>query len=70
MWGKAVRSGSMLYRYTQDPELKAILDVTVADLLSTRRKNGSISASKVEQPDGPGGDMWERTYVVLGLDTY
>ena len=26
MWGKAVRSGSMLYRYEPDPQLKAILD--------------------------------------------
>lgn len=71
MWGKAVRSGSMLYRYTQDPELKALLGATVADLLSAKRENGSISASEVsEQPDGPGGDLWERTYVLLGLDTY
>ena len=71
MWGKAVRSGSMLYRYTRDHELEAILDATVADLLSARRENGSISTSEVsKQPDGPGGDLWERTYVLLGLDDY
>jgi len=71
MWGKAVRSGCMFYRYTHDPELKQILKATVADLLSTRRSNGSISCSKVEaQPDGPGGDLWERTYVLLALDEY
>ncbi len=71
MWGKAVRSGCMLYRYTQDPELKNILKATVADLLTTRRENGSISCSEVsKQPDGPGGDLWERKYVLLGLDEY
>lgn len=71
MWGKAVRSGSMMYRYTQDPELKQILQKTVADLLSTKRTNGCISCSPPDkQPDGPGGDLWERKYVLLGLDEY
>lgn len=71
MWGKAVRSGAMFYRYTHDPRLKEILSATVADLLTTRRENGSISASPVDsQPDGPGGDLWERTYVLLGLEQY
>src|SRR4051812_48404794 len=29
MWGKAVRSAALLYRYTADPALKALLDKTV-----------------------------------------
>lgn len=71
MWGKAVRSGCMFYGYTQDPELKEILKATVADLLTTKRENGSISCSEVsKQPDGPGGDLWERKYVLLALDQY
>ncbi|WP_080905446.1 beta-L-arabinofuranosidase domain-containing protein [Parabacteroides sp. Marseille-P3160] len=71
MWGKAVRSGCMFYRYTQDPELKNILDITVQDMLSVQRANGSISCVEIEQqPDGPGGDMWERKYVMLGLEEY
>lgn len=71
MWGKAVRSGCMFYRYTQDSQLKAILDETVQDLLTTERSNGSISCVTVdEQPDGPGGDLWERKYVLLGLQEY
>lgn len=54
MWGKAVRSGCMFYRYTADPELKEILSQTVKDLLSTVRPNGSISCVPPEkQPDGP-----------------
>lgn len=71
MWGKAVRSGCMFYRYRRDPALKEILDKTVADLLTTRRANGTISCTAVEkQPDGPGGELWERKYVLLGLDEY
>ena len=71
MWGKAVRSGALFYRYTGDTGLKDILRRTIADLLSCRRPNGSISCSPPEaQPDGPGGDIWERKYVLLGLDEY
>jgi len=71
MWGKAVRSGCMFYRYTQDPELKRIMDATVKDLLSTQRANGSISCVPPrQQPDGPSGDLWERKYVMLGLEEY
>ena len=71
MWGKAVRSGCMFYCYTHDPELKKILKATVKDLLSAQRENGSISCSAIpQQPDGPGGDLWERKYVLLGLDGY
>ena len=71
MWGKAVRSGCMFYAYTQNPELKKTLKATVSDLLTTKRANGSISCSEIaKQPDGPGGDLWERKYVLLGLDQY
>lgn len=69
MWGKAVRSGCMLYRYTQDPDLKKIMDETVKDLLSTQRENGSISCVEVEkQPES--SELWERKYVMLGLQEY
>jgi DUF1680 family protein len=71
MWGKAVRSGCMFYRYTHDEKLKKMLQATVADLLTTRRANGSISASAIDkQPEGPAGDLWEMKYVLLGLDEY
>lgn len=71
MWGKSARSASMFYRYTGDLELKKILDETVKDLLSTQHLNGSISCSPMEkQPEGPTGDLWERKYVMLGLQDY
>lgn len=71
MWGKAVRSGCMFYRYTHDAELKSILDTTVADLLTTQNANGSISCTPVDrQPGSENGDLWERKYVMLGLEEY
>ncbi|MDR2706635.1 MAG: glycoside hydrolase family 127 protein [Planctomycetaceae bacterium] len=71
MWGKAVRSSSLLYRYTQDVELKKILDATVADMITTQQPNGSISCDKMDkQPGDKGGDIWERRYVMLGMLAY
>lgn len=71
MWGKAVRSGCMFYRYTQDEEIAEVMRATVKDMLTTQRENGSFSCVPVsQQPDGAGGDMWERKYVLLGLDEY
>ncbi len=71
MWGKAVRSGCMLYRYQNNPKLKEILKNTVYKLISYKRENGSISCSpSSKQPDGPGGDIWERKYVMLALEGY
>lgn len=71
MWGKAVRSGCMFYRYTHDAELKSILDKTVADLLTTQDANGSISCTPSDkQPGSENGDLWERKYVMLGLEEY
>lgn len=71
MWGKSVRSASMFYRYTRDPELKKILEGTVKDLLSTQYPNGSISCSPMEQqPNGPKGDLWEQKHTMLGLEDY
>lgn len=71
MWGKAVRSGCMFYRYTHDAELKSILDKTVADLLTTQNANGSISCTPADkQPGSENGDLWERKYVMLGLEEY
>ncbi|MDR1497308.1 MAG: glycoside hydrolase family 127 protein [Puniceicoccales bacterium] len=69
MWGKLVRSGSLFYRYTADPELKVILEAAVADILSTERSNGSISCVPPnKQPET--SDLWERKYVLIGLQDY
>ena len=78
MWGKFVRSGAMQYRHAADPELKAILDAAVKDILSRERPNGAISwGPEARQPAGGDGvtkpdcgDLWERKYVMLGLEDY
>ena len=78
MWGKFVRSGAMQYRHSPDPELKAILDSAVRDILATERSNGSVSCVSVERQPAGGdgvtkpdcGDLWERKYVMLGLEDY
>ena len=78
MWGKFVRSGAMQYRHSPDAELKAVLDEAVRDILATERKNGSISCVPVERQPAGGdgvtkpdcGDLWERKYVMLGLEDY
>jgi DUF1680 family protein len=71
MWGKAVRTAALVYRYDGGPALAGRLARTVADVLASRRTNGTISASPVErQPDGPMGELWERGWTLTGLDEY
>ena len=71
MWGKFVRSGCMMFRAFPDPAIRDRMREAVAEILATERPNGSISCSAPEdQPDGPGGDLWERKYVLLGLLEY
>ena len=68
-WGKTVRSACLSLQYRPDPELKRLLDATVADLLSTQTPDGCISARTYpEQPKS--SDLWERKYVLLGLLGY
>ena len=71
MWGKFVRSGCMMFRAFPDPAIRDRMRECVAEILAAERPNGSISCSPPEaQPDGPGGDLWERKYVLLGLLEY
>ena len=78
MWGKFVRSGAMQYRHSPDAELKAILDSAIRDILAAERPNGSISCVPVERQPAGGdgvtkpdcGDLWERKYVMLGMEDY
>lgn len=71
MWAKAVRSGAMLYAYNRDPELKQILKNTVNKVFGYVRTNGTLACVPADQqPDGKGGDIWERKSVMLGLSQY
>lgn len=68
-WGKNLRAGVYAWRSTRDPELRAILDQTVADILSTQTADGCISSYPEEKQLG-GWDVWGRKYVLLGLLAY
>ena len=71
MWGKFVRAAALQYRYTGDERIRAVVEDAVRDVLTTERKNGSISCDPPDaQPGGRGGDLWERKYVMLGLERY
>lgn len=65
-WGKATRALSRHAAVTGDPGLRAMLDKTIADLLTTQEANGCISAFQpARQPFNT--DVWDRKYVLLGL---
>ena len=68
-WGKVVRSAVYAWRSTQDPELREMIDRTVADLLSTQTEDGCISSYPAELQLG-GWDIWGRKYVLLALLVY
>lgn len=71
MPGKSIRTNSLLWRYTRDPQLKALTKGVVYSLMATARDNGSISCTPVaDQPGEHDGDIWERKYVLLGLSQY
>lgn len=71
MWAKAVRSGAMLYAYTKDEQLKTILKNTVNEVFAFVQPNGALACVPMDkQPDGKGGDLWERKYIMLGLSQY
>ena len=68
-WGKIVRSAGYAWCSTRSPELKQLIDESVADLLSTQSNDGCISS----YPEGKqlgGWDIWGRKYVLLGLLAY
>ena len=71
-WGKMLRTASVVYQYTRDESLKAVIDASVADMLSVQAEDGEISTTpRQAQPNGThGSDLWERKYVLLGLWAY
>ena len=65
-WGKATRALSRHVAATGDARLRALLETTLADLISTQGADGCISGYKPDrQPYNT--DVWDRKYVLLGL---
>ena len=71
-WGKLMRASCLLCAYTDDPELRQIVDTAAADMLSIQRADGCISTvPDALQPQGSqGSDLWERKYALIGLLSY
>ncbi len=71
-WGKLMRAACMTVAYTGDPELRAIVDASAADMLSLQRADGCLSTVPDDtQPNGThGSDLWERKYALMGLLSY
>ena len=68
-WGKIVRSAIHAWRATGDAELRAQIDATVRDLISTQTPDGCISSYPRELQTHC-WDVWGRKYVLLGLVRY
>lgn len=68
-WGKTVRAACVLASYTGDQALHERIARSVDDLLSTQTADGCISTrTPEEQPKS--SDLWERKYVLLGLQAW
>ncbi|MBQ7336420.1 MAG: glycoside hydrolase family 127 protein [Clostridia bacterium] len=68
-WGKMMRGACFTYSYTKNEKLYRILTDTVCELLESEDPNGRISTYDVSH-EFDGWDMWNRKYVLLGLQYY
>ena len=65
-WGKMMRGGSMVTRYTGNEEIYEILENSVRDILSAEDEFGRISGYRPREQFNF-WDLWGRKYVMLGL---
>ena len=68
-WGKIVRSAITAAFYTDDAELRAIIDKTVQNLMATQTPDGCISTYPSDKQFS-GWDIWARKYALLALLRY
>ena len=71
-WGKLMRAACIFYELTEDEDLKSVISASMEDMLSVQSPDGEISCTpRSAQPNGThGSDLWERKYVLLGMDAY
>lgn len=65
-WGKLMRGAVMIYQYTKDEELYAILEETTRELLSYQDEYGRFSTYSLEG-ELRGWDIWGRRYILYGF---
>ncbi len=68
-WGKMMRGGCLIYRYSGNEELYETLTFAVEELLNTIDDFGRISSYTVET-EFSGWDLWCRKYVLSGLQYF
>ena len=68
-WGKMMRGACFVYSYTKNKTLYEILTQTVTDMIESADENGRISSYAVNH-EFDGWDMWNRKYVLLGMQYF
>ncbi len=68
-WGKMMRGACFVYSYTKNPKLYNILTETVRDMLASADELGRISCYALNH-EFNGWDIWERKYVLLGMQYF
>lgn len=68
-WGKLMRGGVFVYRYTRDEKLYKILENAVEGLLETQDELGRIATYTTDY-EFIAWDLWCRKYVMLGLEYF
>lgn len=71
-WGKLMRAACIFYALTEDETLKDVICASMEDMLTVQSPDGEISCTpRASQPNGThGSDLWERKYVLLGMEAY
>ena len=68
-WGKMMRGACFVYSYTRNETLYGILTDTVREMIAAADEQGRISCYAVFH-EFDGWDIWERKYVLLGMQYY
>ena len=68
-WGKMMRGASLVYAYTKNETLYAILCDTVRDMIDSANDCGRISSYDTSH-EFDGWDLWCRKYVLLGMQYF
>lgn len=68
-WGKMMRGGTLVYKYTCDTELYDVLTESVCDMITVAENDGRVSTYGRES-EFNGWDMWCRKYVILACEYY
>src|SRR5574344_1370260 len=69
-WGKWMHSAVPLWIYSGNAALKANIDASVKNILSTQRADGYIGNYTDDAQLGGPWDIWGRKYTILGLLHY